>query len=364
MNELGQTKDDLDTPALCLDLDVMEANIRTVAQTCRRRNVAWRPHSKGHKVPAIARLELDAGAIGITCAKLGEAEVMAAGGVRDLLIANMIVGPQKLRRLVALRRVADPIVCIDHADQAVPLSRAMAEAGLRQRVLIEVDIGLARVGVGPGQPALELARLLAGLPGIELAGIMGYEGHLLTVPDPDEKGARIREALGTLVETRRLLEASGIACPIVSCAGTGSYLYSIGEPGVTEVQAGGAVFMDAYYRHKCQVSQLGYALTVVATVVSRPAPERAIIDAGRKTLNIEVHPPLVMGRDDIRVKRLSAEHGELELAASAADLRIGDRLELIPGYADLTTVLHDHFHCFRRGKLVAVWPIEGRGKLA
>ena len=360
---IGCTKTDLDTPALCLDLDMMEANIRAMAETCRRHGVAWRPHSKGHKLAAVAKAQVAAGALGVTCAKLAEAELMAAGGVRDMLIANMIVGPQKVRRLVELRRVADPIVCIDHVDQALPIGRAMSEAGLRLRVIIEVDIGLKRVGVAPGEATLWLARALAELPGIELAGIMGYEGHLLTVADADKKASQIREALGTLVGTKELLERNGMPCPIVSCAGTGSYVYAIKQPGITELQAGGLIFMDAYYRHKCNVPDFDFALTVMTTVVSRPVPERAIIDAGRKTMHGDFQDPFVVGRADIRVARLSAEHGQLELLPSAQDLRIGDRLEIVPGYADLTTVLHNAYHCFRGGKLVDIWPIEGRGKL-
>jgi D-serine deaminase-like pyridoxal phosphate-dependent protein len=360
---IGCTKADLDTPALCLDLDVMEANIRAMADICRRHGVAWRPHSKGHKLAAIAKAEVGAGALGVTCAKLAEAELMAGGGVCDILIANMLVGPQKVQRLVELRRVADPIVCIDHVDQALPISRAMSEAGLRLRLIIEVDIGLKRVGVAPGEATLALARMLADLPGVELAGIMGYEGHLLAVADADQKAAQIGEALGTLVATKELLEKSGIPCPIVSCAGTGSYVYAVKQPGITELQAGGLIFMDAYYRHKCNVPDFDFALTVVVTVVSRPTPERAIIDAGRKTMHGDFQPPFVVGRPDIRVGRLSAEHGELELQSSARNLRIGDRLEIVPGYADLTTVLHNAYHCFRGGKLVDIWPIEGRGKL-
>lgn len=360
---LGISKAELDTPALCLDLDVMERNIAAVAATCRKHGVGWRPHAKGHKVAGIARAELAAGAIGVTCAKLAEAEVMAAGGVRDILIANLVVGPQKLRRLVELARRADPIVCIDHLDQAVPLSREMAAAGTRIRVIIEVDIGLARVGVAHGEPTLALARQIKVLPGLELAGIMGYEGHLLTVAECDGKADKISTALGTLVETRRVLEAADIACPIVSCAGTGSYLHSVRQPGITEIQAGGAIFMDAFYRHKCQVPELDFALTVVATIVSRPTPQRAIIDAGRKTMHGDLQPPQVVGREDVRIVRLSAEHGELTLDASAEGLKIGDRLELVPGYADLTTVLHDQFYCFRGGRLVDIWPIEARGKL-
>lgn len=360
---LGTPRDQVDTPALCLDLDVMESNIRAVASHCRQHGVAWRPHAKGHKVPAIARLELQAGAIGVTCAKLGEAEVMAEAGIDDILIANIIVGPQKVRRLVELRRQADPIVCVDHVDQVEPIARAMAEAGLEVRLLIEVDIGLCRVGVLPGEPTLALARQIVELPGVQLAGIMGYEGHLLALDDQQEKATRITEALGWLIDTRDLLQAHGIECGIVSCAGTGSYRHSIAHPGITEVQAGGAIFMDVFYREKCRVPELEFALTVPTTVVSRPTSDRAIIDAGRKTLNIEVCAPRVVTRDDVQVERLSAEHGWLKLAPSAQDLRIGTRLDLVPGYADLTAVLHDAFLGFRGGRLECIWPLEARGRL-
>lgn len=359
----GAAKDQLDTPALCVNLDAMEANIRLAVETCRRHGVAWRPHAKCHKSTAVARKLVEAGAIGLTCAKLGEAEVFADAGVRDLLIANLVVGPHKLRRLVGLRRKADPVVCVDHLDQAAPMSRAFAEAGLTIRVLIEVDLGLERVGVPCGQPALDLARRVADLPGLELAGVMGYEGHLLTVPDPDEKTARIQDALGRLVQMRPMLEEAGLPCPIVSCGGTGSFFISVAQPGITEVQAGGLIFSDAFYRYVCRVPQFEYALTVLTTVVGRPAPDRAIIDAGRKTVNQELHKPLVRDREDITVESLSAEHGKLRLAPSAQDLRIGDRLELIPGYGDLTTVLHDRFYAFRGDRLEAVWPLEGRGRV-
>jgi D-serine deaminase-like pyridoxal phosphate-dependent protein len=360
---IGCAKHDLDTPALCIDLDVMESNIRSLADTCRRNGKAWRPHCKCHKSSVIAGKQLAAGAIGVTCAKLGEAEVMAAGGVRDLLIANMIAGPQKVKRLVELRRRADPMVCVDHEDHLAPLSSAMAGAGLTLRVLVEVDIGMARVGVAPGPPAVKLAGQAASLPGLEMAGVMGYEGHLLTVQDLSEKEARIRAALDLLVDTKDQIERAGLPCGIVSCGGSGSYLFSVQHPGVTELQAGGAIFMDEYYWDCCQVRHLGFAQTVLATVVSRPAPERAVIDAGRKTINQEIHMPRVCSPDGVEVVRLSAEHGELRLAPEAQSLKIGDRVELIPGYGDLTTVLHDEHYGFRGGRLEVVWPIEGRGKI-
>jgi D-serine deaminase-like pyridoxal phosphate-dependent protein len=360
---LGASKDELDTPALCVDLDAMEANIRLAIDTCRRYGVAWRPHAKCHKSAAVAQKLVEAGALGMTCAKLGEAEVFAEAGVRDLLIANLVVGSQKLRRLVELRRKADPIVCIDHLDQAEPINQTMLNAGLSVRVLIEVDLGLDRVGVPWGAPTVALARQLARMPGLTFAGIMGYEGHLLTVADDHEKTQRIREALTRLVDTSNVLEKDGIPCGIVSCGGTGSFFVSVTQPGITEVQAGGLIFSDAFYRNMCHVPQFEYALTILATVVSRPTPERAIIDAGRKTMNQELHKPVVVGRDDISVEQLSAEHGKLRLGPGAQHLRIGDRLEFVPGYGDLTTVLHDRFYAFRGGRLEAIWPLEGRGRL-
>ncbi|MBL8826413.1 MAG: DSD1 family PLP-dependent enzyme [Planctomycetaceae bacterium] len=360
---LGCSKDDLDTPALCLDLDVMDENIRLISAACRAKGVNWRPHVKGHKVGSIGKAEVDAGALGLTCAKLAEAEIMAAAGVKDLLIANIVVGPHKMARLVELRKIADPIVTVDHIDQVLPVSRAFQPTGMSCRVIIEVDIGLGRVGVLPGEPTLQLAQQIRALPGITFAGIMGYEGHLLTIADPVEKQTQIHEALDRLVTTKQMLEANGCACPIVSCAGSGSYQISITHPGITEVQAGGAIFMDVFYREKCGVQGLGNALTLVTTVNSRPAPDRAIIDAGRKSMNIEVDVPQIKGRPDIAIERLSAEHGQLKLQPSAQSLKIGDRLEIIPGYEDLTVALHDQFYAFRSGKLAKIIPIEGRGKL-
>jgi D-serine deaminase-like pyridoxal phosphate-dependent protein len=311
----------------------------------------------------IAHKVIDAGAIGITCAKLGEAEVMAAGGVRDILIANLIVGVQKVARLVELRRTADPVICIDHIDQARPISDAMAAAGLSLRVILEVDIGLHRVGVLPGDATLELARQVAALPGITLAGIMGYEGHLLCIDDQEEKAQAISAALTVLTDTAEMLTEHGLPCQIVSCGGTGSFKFAIMHSGITDVQAGGGMFMDAFYRHKCQVTDWGHALTVVATIVGRPAPSRAIIDAGKKTMDGNTHLPLALARDDIRVDSLSAEHGTLHLEPTAGSLKIGDRLEFIPGYSDMTCVMHDHFLGFRNNQLEVIWPLEGRGRL-
>lgn len=360
---IGAHKLDLDTPVLCIDLDKMHANIEKMAGLCREHRVQWRPHEKCHKTPAIALAEIAAGAIGVTCAKVSEAEVMAAGGVRDILVANMIVGERKVERVAALRRWADPVIACDHFAQVEPLAACCHRHGVTVRVILEVNLGLDRVGVQPGRDTLELAQAIDRLKGVKLAGIMGYEGHLLQIPEPAEKERKIRESMEVLVGCRDALLKSGLACDIVSAGGTGSYQYTVKCPGVTELQAGGGIFMDPYYRDKCQVKDLDFALTVLATVVSRPTKERAILDCGRKTLNPDVAMPLVAGHPDAEVKRLSAEHCELKLGPVSQDLKIGDKVELVVGYGDFTTVLHDEFYGFRKDQVEVVWPIQGRGKL-
>jgi D-serine deaminase-like pyridoxal phosphate-dependent protein len=356
-------RSELDTPALCLDLDAFDENVRDVAALCAMQNIDWRPHAKCHKSPIIGQRLVDAGAIGLTCAKLGEAEIFGAAGIHDLLIANYLVGPKKVERLVNLRRIADPIVTLDHLDQALPLSEALHRAGLRARCILEIDIGMARSGVQPGEAALALAQAVDQLPGLELVGIMGYEGHLMVVPDAEEKARRVREALELLVSQQHLLGSHGLQCDLVSCGGTGTIHLCSLQPGITEIQAGGAIFMDAFYRNLCAVESFRFALTILATVVSRPAPDRAIIDAGRKTMNLELTQPIVKGRPDLKITRLSAEHGFVDLTGPADSLKIGDRLEIIPGYADLTIMLHENFQGCRGEEVVETIPVAARGKL-
>ena len=360
---IGTEKLALDTPILCIDLDVMESNITKMAGFIREGGKKWRPHQKCHKTPAIAWKQMEAGAIGVTCAKVSEAEVMAAGGIRDILIANMIVGERKLQRVASLCRWADPIVACDHYAQVEPLAAICCEQGVTCRVIPEVNIGLDRVGVRPGTDTLQLAQAIDKLDGVKLAGIMGYEGHLLSVPDQDEKQSRIDEAVGLLVECRDKIQASGMACDIVSAGGTGSFQITAGCDGVTELQAGGGIFACPMYQDKCRLQDLDCSLSVLTTVVSRPARDHAVLDAGRKTHNPDHHPPRVIGLPETECIRFSAEHCELKLSGKAQDLKIGDKIELIPGYADFTTILHDQFYGFRGDRLEMVWPILGRGKL-
>jgi D-serine deaminase-like pyridoxal phosphate-dependent protein len=238
---IGSQKLDLDTPLLCLDGPAMDTNMRTMAQFIAARGKQWRPHMKCHKSPTIALKQLAAGAIGVTCGKVSEAEVMAAAGIRDLLIANMIVGRPKLERVAALCHDADPIVACDHYAQVEPLAEACRRNGVSCRVLIEINVGMDRVGIRPGRDTFDLAEAIDRLSGVEMVGLMGYEGHLHQVADPNEKRTKIDEAMGVLQYCRDALLKRGIRCDIVSAAGTGSYQFTADHAAVTELQCGGEI---------------------------------------------------------------------------------------------------------------------------
>jgi D-serine deaminase-like pyridoxal phosphate-dependent protein len=361
MDRIGQDVQMLDTPVLWVDLDLMDKNIRGISRYLREAGVNWRPHTKGIKIPAVAHKLLDAGAIGVTCAKLSEAEVMAAGGVKDILVANQVVGETKITRLCALRHHADVMVAVADLENASEISKYAVKTGVEVRVLVEVNTGMNRAGVEPGQPALEFASRLAALPGIQLAGLMGWEGHVVGIPDPVTKRAECERAVQSLVETAVTIRGQGIPLPIVSCGGSGSYQITAHIPGVTEIQAGGAVFGDVTYRK--WGANTDCALFVLSTVTNRPAPTRAIIDAGRKTLNAEISMPEVLDKPGARLVDLSAEHGYLELDDPNLPIKTGDRVNIIVGYGDLTVCLHNQLVGARKGKVEVVWDISGRGKL-
>lgn len=359
---IGKDKSSIPTPALWVDLDLMEQNIARLSRFFREARVAWRPHIKGIKVPAIAHMLLEAGAIGVTCAKLGEAEVMAAAGIRDILVANEIVGAEKVTRLVNLRRHADVMVAVDSLGNAQEISNAASALGVHVRVLIEVNSGMNRCGVEPGQPVVDVAMKVAKLPGIDLAGLMGWEGHVVPIADPAEKKRCCEEAVGSLIRSAEMCRRSGLKMPIVSCGGSGTYWITALIPGVTEIQAGGAVFCDLAYRR--WGVNLDCSLFVRATVISRPSESRAVADAGRKAMNGEMIMPEARGMKGVRLAKLNAEHGLLELEGSQVPLRIGDQIDFIVGYGDNTVFLHDQLFGVRSGKVEVVWDITARGKLA
>ncbi len=359
---IGQTKLALDTPALLVDLGIMEANIARIVAACRTSGVAWRPHSKAHKTPEIARMQIAAGAIGVTCAKLGEAEVMATAGIRDILIANQIVGPLKIDRLVHLADYADPIVCVDSIENLNELDAAFGRAGKRLRVAIEVNIGMNRAGVEPGAPVVALAREIASRSGLHFVGVVGWESQATTIADAAEKERTVRDAVAALTASARACTAAGHHVTVVSCGGTGTFPYCAQQPGVTEVQIGGAIFSDMHYVTHYHVD-FAPALTVLTTVTSRPTPTRIVVDAGRKAMSGDAAMPVPRGLPPIREIKLSAEHSKIELEQPSDVPKIGDKIDLVVGYSDTTVHLHEEIVGIRGGRVESVWRVAGRGKI-
>jgi D-serine deaminase-like pyridoxal phosphate-dependent protein len=357
----GVLVDQLDTPALLVDLDALERNIQKMTDFFAGRPAALRPHAKTHKCPQIALRQLRAGAIGITCAKVGEAEVMVEAGITDILIANQVTGEIKIDRLTELARRCDMMVAVDDAANVQALSQACRAKGATLRVLVEVDIGMGRCGIAPGSAAVELARAVSGAPNLQFLGLMGYEGHLVLVKDPDERERRVREAFGLLRDTANQLAAIGLPVEIVSGGGTGTYDVTSDCPPVTEVQAGSYVFMDSTY---CGVRpEFEPSLTVLTTVVSRPVPERAVVDAGLKAMTKELGWPRPLEAEAASLRYLSEEHGVLDLSApEAVSWRPGDRVRFLPSHCCTTVNLYDSLHVIQDGRLVEVWPIAARGR--
>jgi D-serine deaminase-like pyridoxal phosphate-dependent protein len=357
---VGLPVSELDTPALLIDLDALERNITHMANDIASRGSTWRPHSKSHKCPAIAHKQVQAGAIGVACAKLGEAEVMAANGIRDILVPNQVVGSIKARRVAALASYADICVSVDNIDNVRELDKAALGHGTHPRAVIEIDTGMQRAGVQPGD-ALGLAKQMADCRGLRFAGIMTWEGHAWSMPLGDERQSTIQNAMTAMLETAEAIRAVGIPVEIVSAGGTATYLTSSAVHGITEIQAGGGIFGDLEYLR--QGANVVPALALMTQVTSRPTSTRVIVDAGRKTIDPGNRPPSPRNLDIEDTIRFSAEHGTMYLKTPSDSPRIGERLEFSIGYSDQCNHLHENFYGIRNGVVECVWPILGRGKL-
>ena len=361
------TLDDLDTPALLIDLDALEANLAEMAAVAAKASVRLRPHTKTHKSPEIARMQVEAGAAGITCAKLGEAEVMADAGLDDLLVAYPLVGEPKLRRLRALLERARVRVSLDSVEVAEGLGRVGRDLGRDVEVLVEVDTGLHRLGRPPGQPTAELVGQVARVPGVEVVGLLTHAGHAYRARGPEElRHAAEREALD-LVETATLCRRDGIALEEVSVGSTPTARTGAFVDGVTEIRPGTYALNDATMMRLGVATEATAAARVLATVVARPTAERFVVDAGSKcftTDNMGSVPDwlVVAGRPDLHLDFLSEEHG-VGHRDSGGELRIGDRLQVIPSHACNCVNLFDLAYGVRGGRVERELRIAGRGKV-
>ncbi|HLI13022.1 MAG TPA: alanine racemase [Alphaproteobacteria bacterium] len=354
-HELGKHRREVLTPALLLDVAAARRNIDTMADRMRDMSAELRPHVKVHKSPELARMQIAAGAIGISTATVWEAIVMVCSGLDGVFVVNTVAGSEKLDALAALAGEASVMVAVDDATNAKQVAAAARAAGSTVGILIELDTGMDRAGVDSIAEAVELGKRVAELRGVQLLGLTGYEGHCSLTPERELRHRREQAAMSFLVEAADALRGVGLPCPIVSAGGTATWEWTASFPGVTESQAGSYVVMDNF--HRAMVDEFDHALTVAATVISR-RPDRAILDAGSKSMGA---PALATIADHSLVNlRFDEEHGIFE-AAPDTGVRLGDVVELIPGYAPATVNLYDAYYVVADDHVVDIWPVLPRG---
>lgn len=357
---IGLPIEELDTPALLLDKQALESNLRRMADFFRTRPAKLRPHFKNHKCVTLARLQLAAGsAVGMCCAKLGEAEVLAAAGFESVLIANQVVGAHKMERLARVAQRTRLQVVVDHLDQVNAISEAAMRAGVTIGLLIEVDVGMGRCGVMPGKPVLELARQVIKRRGVRFDGLQAFEGHLCYVADFEERRRKVTEGMSLAVESRRLVEREGIPVAMISGGSTSTYAITGVMEGIDEIQAGTYATMDCAYRKVNP--EFEQALTVLARVISRPKPGVSVLDVGVKGAGHEFGLPEIKGHPEIDIPFFKAE--EHCVIKNTPEWPVGQTVEMVPSHACTTCNLYREFHVHDRGRVVDLWPIEASGLL-
>jgi D-serine deaminase-like pyridoxal phosphate-dependent protein len=356
-SSLGKNRGELTTPALILDLDVAKKNIRVMAERMRSMPAALRPHTKVQKCPELAHLQIEAGAIGVCTATVWEAIVMRRSGIEDVLIANEVEGPEKIRALAREARQGGIRIAVDDPGNAEQLSQAARAADTTIGVLIEIDVGMGRGGVRSIKEAVALAHTIDRLPGLSLDGVQGYEGHCMLEPDRELRVQKAKAALDYVGETIRELRDAGFECPVVSAGGTGTYDITGSDQRVTELQAGSYVFMDNF--HGNLVPGFDRSLTVLSTVMIQHG-NTIVMDAGRKSIGIDFIQPTMMEFPGYQARYFAEEHALFDVDESCP-LKRGDTVEFIPGYAPTTVNLYDAFHVVENDVVVDVWPIIPRG---
>lgn len=359
------------TPALVVKVDILERNLARMAELARREGVRLRPHAKAHKCVEVARRQIELGACGLTVAKLSEAEVMLRAGIRDIFIAYQIVGEDKIERLASMSRQARLTTAVDSLQGVEALDRAGRAAGVVFPVMVEVDSGLRRCGTLPGEPTLNLARQICRLQNLELRGLFTHAGHAYAASSSDEVTRIAREEVAAVTSTADLLRRDGIPVGEVSVGSTPTAWADADRTGITELRPGNYVFHDATQQALGSAGFSDCALRIVTTIISRPAHNRLVIDAGAKTLALDrgAHGTsllkgfgLIPGHPEITIARLSEEHGILEVPDSCP-LEVGARLEIIPNHACTAINLAEHLYVLKGDRIVARWDVAARAKV-
>lgn len=364
------SKDDLPTPALVVDLDALDSNIATMAGYLAAQGRAFRPHAKTHKCVEIARRCMAAGAVGACAAKLGEAEVLAAGGITGLLVTTLMVGRHRIERAIRLaRKQPDTIFVADNAENVTDLDAAAGAAGITLRIAVELRVS-KRTGVAPGEAAVALVEHMLSHRNLQFVGIQAYAGYCSHIVGFAARKSESENAMGQAAETRRMLEKKGIACDWLSGGSTGTYNIDSHIDGVTEIQPGSFLFMDVDYnriggKDSGEVyTDFRNSLTVLTTAYSKPAADTVILDAGFKAFSTDKpFPPEARSVPGARYFFNGDEHGRLEIGEAVRSVELGDRLELVVPHCDPNVNLFDSFVVVRGEQVEAVWPVEGRGKV-
>ena len=363
------TRDEIPTPALLLDMDRFERNLERMAKHVRAAGKQLRPHAKTHRCPEIAHKQVAAGALGVACAKLGEAEVMARFGIRGLLITTEVVSPSAIRRLMRLVAEApETMVVVDNAENVDALARAAVEDRVTLNVMIDVDVGNRRTGVQPGEAALALGRHVVHRGALRLRGLQGYAGHCAHVMGWAQRREASRAAMAPLMDARARFEAEGLPVEIVAGGSTGTHDIDVELAGLTELQSGSYCVMDLDYRRiggraGDALTEFEMALTVATTVVSVPTADRAMVDGGLKAFSTDKpFPPEAVECPGVTYGFAGDEHGRLTVTDPSRAPRLGERIEFFPPHCDPTINLYDRIYAMRGDKVEAVWDIAARGR--
>lgn len=358
--EIGAPVAEIETPALVIDLDLFERNLATMAQAVGHSRVRLRPHGKAHKCPDIALRQMQAGAVGLCCQKVSEAEAFVAAGVSDILLTNEVVDVRKLRRLAALSKHARIGICVDSLAGVERLAQAVDGLDATLHVHVEIDVGQGRCGMAVSPAIVAVAQAIGRVPGLFFAGLQAYHGKAQHMRDPAARRAAIADAVERARIAKAMLEGAGIPCPVITGAGTGTFGLELTSGLYTELQAGSYALMDAdYARNTLDGPIFAHALTLHATVISTAVPGQAVLDVGYKGAAVDSGPP-VPASPQTDVLGMSDEHTVLR-QPQGKPLAVGDRVVLLPGHVDPTVNLHDWFVGVRGGRVEALWPISARG---
>ncbi|TDJ37842.1 MAG: DSD1 family PLP-dependent enzyme [Gammaproteobacteria bacterium] len=362
---VGMALEDVSTPALIIDLDAFERNVRRMGYFIKEKGIRHRAHAKTHKSADIALYQIEhGGACGMCCQKVAEAETLVAGGVKDVLVSNQVVDLKKIDRLAQLAKKARVLVCVDDLGNVDDLSAAAIKHGVTIECLVEIDCGAGRCGVEWGKPVVEIAKKITTSDGLKFSGLQAYQGAAQHVHDFEERKAKIEAAVKQVADTVEMLAAENLECDIVGGAGTGTYYFE-GSSGVyNEMQCGSYIFMDADYQRVKDdqgdvISEFENSLFIWTSVMSHTKADKAICDAGLKAQSVDSGLPVIFGRDDVEYIKCSDEHGVISDPGNV--LKLNDKLKLIPGHCDPTCNVYDWYVCYRNGTVECLWPVTARG---